>query len=114
MARRARPCGDYLCGNEIEKGALYVRHVAFPGEEGHEYGTKPWVIEECVSCVDERLGWIRHRYDVPAYLGRAVDFDGKTGVIAGAANSHLLIRLGDRTVPVHPTWRVTYEEAARG
>jgi hypothetical protein len=49
-ARRERPCGSYPCYRTIKPGDRYRRHVAFPGDEGNEQGTRPWVIEECESC----------------------------------------------------------------
>lgn len=53
-ARRARPCGSYPCANTIEAGQRYRRHVAFPGDDGHEEGTTPWVIVECEACASGR------------------------------------------------------------
>lgn len=53
-ARRRRQCGSYPCSRSIEPGQQYLRHVAFPGDEGHEEGTRPWVIEECAACAAAR------------------------------------------------------------
>jgi hypothetical protein len=49
-ARKGRPCGVDTCTRSIEPGQRYLRHVAFPGDEGYEEGTRPWVIEECAAC----------------------------------------------------------------
>ncbi len=53
-ARKARQCGSYPCRRSIEPGQRYRRHVAFPGDEGHEEGDQPWVIEECAVCAAAR------------------------------------------------------------
>lgn len=34
----------------IAPGHRYLRHVAFPGDEGHEEGTRPWALLQCVAC----------------------------------------------------------------
>ncbi len=113
-ARKERPCGNYPCANSIERGDVYVRHVAFPGDDGHEEGTRPWVIDECSACVDTGLSYVADRYDVPARLGARITFEGEPAVILGRSGAGLLVRLGDdRVVPIHPTWRVEYEEASQ-
>lgn len=38
----------------IGPGHRYLRHVAFPGDDGHEEGTRPWALVECVACACER------------------------------------------------------------
>ena len=53
-ARRSRECGSYPCQRSVEPGQRYRRHVAFPGDEGHEEGTRPWVIIECRACAESR------------------------------------------------------------
>lgn len=59
---------------------------------------------------------IRAHYGVPAHVGGRIEFDGTPGVITGFSveNAHVLIRLDGETesVPVHPTWRMTYLTAA--
>lgn len=40
----------------IAPGHRYLIHVSFPGGPGHEDGTRPWRIKECVSCARERDG----------------------------------------------------------
>jgi hypothetical protein len=108
-ARTEKPCGSYRCPNTIEPGDLYVRHVAFPGEEGHEEGTQPWVLLECAPCVDKHGDWIRERYGVPARLGARVVFDGRPGVIIALHSGSIHVRLDSgETVPVHPMWRMEY------
>lgn len=113
-ARKTRPCGSYPCHNDIKAGDRYLRHVAFPGDEGHEEGTHPWVINECDECVTKRQAWmfdaIRRQYNVPAGRDVRIVFQGKPGVIVSAEGSGLLIRLDGekRTIPVHPTWRMEY------
>ncbi len=112
-ARTAHPCDSYPCDRAIEAGDVYVRHVAFPGEEGHEEGTGPWVIRECEPCVEKYSQWVRDHYGVPAHLGVKVVFDSKPGVIVGLHGGQVHVRLDlGRTVPVHPTWRMEYAEMA--
>jgi hypothetical protein len=53
-ARKDRPCGTYPCPRYIKAGQRYRRHVAFPGDDGHEEGARPWVIDECVACAESR------------------------------------------------------------
>lgn len=51
VARKSRPCNEYpRCSNGIEPGQRYRRYVAFPGDEGHEHGERPWVFEICAGC----------------------------------------------------------------
>lgn len=51
VARKARKCDEYPpCRHGIQPGQLYRRHVAFPGDDGHEYGERPWVLEICAGC----------------------------------------------------------------
>lgn len=38
----------------IAPGHRYLRHVAFPGDDGHEEGTRPWALNECVACACRR------------------------------------------------------------
>lgn len=112
-ARKAHPCGNYPCTLQIEPGELYVRHVAFPGEDGHEDGTRPWSIRECVSCADRGGEWVRSHYGVPAHLGGRVVFDGQPGVIVSLHGGSVHVRLdaSKRVVPVHPLWRMEYDAA---
>lgn len=117
IARKPRPCGAYHCGRTIEPGQRYLRHVAFPGDDGYEEGTRPWVIDECQYCsdtlTDGHLSYIASVYKVPAARGGRVIFNGKPGVITGAANGYLLVRFDDkkRAAPCHPTWRMEYLSA---
>lgn len=62
------------------------------------------------------LQYIRDYYRVPAKRGRRVTVDGRPGVITGARDARLTVRLdGDKhTTPCHPTWRVDYQETHRG
>jgi hypothetical protein len=44
---------SYCCGvgiTRIPAGAVYLEHVAFPGDDGHEYGTQPIRLRECAAC----------------------------------------------------------------
>lgn len=38
----------------IAAGHRYLIHVAFPGADGFEEGTRPWRAKECVSCACAR------------------------------------------------------------
>jgi hypothetical protein len=38
----------------IQPGHRYLIHVAFPGADGYEDGTRPWRMKECVACACER------------------------------------------------------------
>lgn len=113
-ARKQHPCESYRCDELIEPGDLYVRHVTFPGDEGHEEGTRPLAMREAAVCVDEAGSWIRDRYNVPAFVGRRVVFDAQPGVIVSLYGGSIHVRLDatKRVVPVHPTWRMEYLDAA--
>ncbi|GAA0550051.1 hypothetical protein GCM10010172_35140 [Paractinoplanes ferrugineus] len=37
----------------IAPGHRYFRQVAFPGDEGHEQGTQPAVLNQCIGCACE-------------------------------------------------------------
>ncbi len=56
------------------------------------------------------IQYIRDHYGLPAKVRGRIRFDGQDGVITGARDSYLLIRLAgaDQPVPVHPTWRMQY------
>jgi hypothetical protein len=113
-ARKQRPCESYRCPVLIEPGDLYVRHVAFPGQEGHEEGVRPLVMREAASCVNEAGSWIRDRYGVAAFVGGRVVFDGQPGVIVDLRGGTVRVRLDAtrQVVPVHPMWRMEYLDAA--
>lgn len=51
------------------------------------------------------LPWIRNRYTVPAFRGRKVKYEGKTGTVTSGKGGHIRIRFGDERVRaiVHPT-----------
>jgi hypothetical protein len=53
-ARKDRPCRSYPCRRTIQQGERYRRYVAFPGDDGHEQGTQPWVMDECTACAQRR------------------------------------------------------------
>lgn len=114
-ARKTRGCGGYRCQGLIEAGQLYVRYVAFPGDDGYEEGVGVKVAEECATCADRGGEWIRRHYDVPAAVGGRVVFthDGRSGTIvsfvAGLLNIHFDGERG--TTPLHPRWMVTYLDA---
>jgi len=117
-ARKARRCGNYPCQHNIEPRQRYRRYTAFPGDDGHEEGTRPWVIELCDGCSTkedtEGGDYIRSYYKVPAQLRTRIEFEGRPGVVIGFTGHRLLVRLdGDRTARIlHPTWRVTYPDNA--
>ena len=51
VARKDRSCDEYpRCSYGIRRGQRYFRYVAFPGDEGHEHGTTPWVMSICAGC----------------------------------------------------------------
>lgn len=110
-ARTSRTCGNYPCKLSIEPGELYVRHVAFPCDDGHEDGARPWVIEDCFACADRMGEWVRSHYGVPAHLGGRVVFDGQPGTIVSlhGGNVHVRLDATGKVVPVHPVWRMAYE-----
>lgn len=54
IARKDRSCDEYpRCTYGIRKGERYRRYVAFPGDEGHEEGTRPWVLTVCAGCAGQ-------------------------------------------------------------
>lgn len=108
IARKAQDCTSYPCSKEILPGQRYRRHVAFPGDDGHEEGTRPWVIRECDACIRQRDRvrgeWVRRQYGVPAHIDARITFQGRSGRIFDFAGSGLLIWLDDDRfpAPVHP------------
>lgn len=60
------------------------------------------------------LQYIRDTYRVPAKRGGRVEFQGRPGTITSTDGARLRVRLdGDRrNVILHPTWEVTYADAA--
>lgn len=56
------------------------------------------------------LEYIRRVYEVPAYVGFKVRYQGFPGVITGAVEAYLLIKLDGDTMPrrFHPTWEMRY------
>lgn len=113
IARTAKPCSDYWRGHVIEPGQRYRRHVAFPGDEGHECGTQPWVLNECDTCIletDDRGYWLRRQYQVPAHVDGRITWHGKPATIWGFGSSGLLIVVDGtkHPVPVHPTDKIEY------
>jgi hypothetical protein len=113
-ARKTRDCGGYRCERQIEAGQLYVRHVAFPGDEGCEEITQPLTMEECVTCADRGGNWVRSYYGVPAAVGGRIVFphDGRSGTIITLVGGCLNVTFdgGRGTTPLHPT-DVTYLDA---
>lgn len=61
--------------------------------------------------VEHNFEYIRDTYGVPARKGIRVEFQGKGGVITGAKNGKVEIRLdGEKHKGLyHPTWELTYE-----
>lgn len=113
-ARKERPCEVYHCDNTIQHGQRYLRYVAFPGEDGHEHGTAPWVMVHCLECADRAGDYIRGYYNVPAHIGDRIRFSGGDvpveGTIAGFDDQYLLAEFAGPTdlVRLHPTWQVEY------
>lgn len=112
-ARTTGLCGIYPFDHDIETGTRYLRHVAFPGDEGHEEGTRPWVIRQCLGCAGRDMESIRSYYRVPAELDMRVTAIGKPGRIVGTSGLHLLIVLDGEKQPnsYHPTWKIDYPVA---
>lgn len=54
--------------------------------------------------------YVRRYYGVPARRGARIEFDGRPGVITSCPGAYVRVRLDGetRSVPVHPTWRMTY------
>jgi hypothetical protein len=82
----------------------------FPGDEGHEDGIEPRVLNECWHCVDRRGDYIRSHYRVPVHANMRITVDGHPGEIVGFTGQYLLVlREGEKQpVAAHPTWRVDY------
>ena len=58
------------------------------------------------------MDWVRRTYGVPVRRGVRVDMNGNLGTIT-RATSMVYVRFDDyhgarRSVPCHPTWRMTY------
>lgn len=106
IARKTHACSDYWHGHVIQPGERYRRHVAFPGDEGHEEGTRPWVLKECDACVKSRDIHgepIRQRYGVPAHIDARITYQGKPGRIWDFAGGLRIWLDGGRwPMPVHP------------
>lgn len=49
-----RPTVNVDTTTAILPGHRYLRHVAFPGEDGFEDATRIWVAAECATCAIER------------------------------------------------------------
>lgn len=116
-ARAVRPCAfarHWQADHTINPGDLYVRAVAFPGDEGHEEGITPWVMHVCTGCADAQVEWMRHQYKVPATIGCRVTVEGKPGRIAGGNGSSLLVVIdGEHSAtPWHPTSEMQYHPEA--
>ncbi|MFI5614674.1 hypothetical protein [Amycolatopsis sp. NPDC051903] len=58
--------------------------------------------------------YVRRYYGVPARRGARVEFDGRPGVITSCPGAHVRVRLEGEThsALAHPTWRMTYLDAA--
>lgn len=115
-ARTKKPCSFYWRKHVIAPGQRYRRHVAFPGDEGHEEGVTPWVLNECDTCIlesDDRGYWVRRQYQVPAHVDSRITFQGEPATIWGFGSSGLLIVVDGtkHPVPVHPTWKIEYDRA---
>lgn len=59
---------------------------------------------------DLELKHIRERYNVPAKIDGRIEYKSRPGIIVGAKNGHLKIRL-DGEIKIksyHPTWEIEY------
>ena len=56
------------------------------------------------------MAWIRQYYNVPAFYGLAVTYNGKPAVIAGSRHQYLRFRVEGEKRPIvdHPTFAVRY------
>jgi len=56
------------------------------------------------------MEYIRNYYKVPAKRGMLVKYQGKPGIIVGAKDAYLRIRLeGEKSIgSYHPTWEIQY------
>lgn len=66
-----------------------------------------------VAHANELLEYHRGAYNVPAWVGRRIEFSGRPGVITGARGPHLLVLLDGalHARALHPTYRIDYLEA---
>jgi hypothetical protein len=90
-ARKWHPCVGWKCPVGVLVGTRYRREVVFPGEEGHEDGTRPVVFATCSRCVNRELEFLRAEYGVPAELGMRITASGHGAVIFGAAETYLAV-----------------------
>ena len=60
----------------------------------------------------ENMEYIRKKYKVPAKYGMKVIAQGRNGIIVGAKNGYLRIRIeGEKNIlSFHPTWEMKYLE----
>lgn len=58
------------------------------------------------------MEYIRQHYGIPAKRGLRIKFCGHPATITGSEDARLRIRIDgdDRSVIVHPTWRIEYPE----
>lgn len=59
---------------------------------------------------NSEIDYIRNRYNVPAKIGGKVEYKSRPGIIVGADNGYLRIRLDGETEIkfYHPTWEIEY------
>lgn len=62
------------------------------------------------------MDYIRWFYEVPAYRGRRVSYNGRIGVITGSRGMYIRIRLDGekRSYIYHPTYEIDYEPKEEG
>lgn len=56
------------------------------------------------------LKWVRRNYNVPAFVGTEVTYQGKPAVILGGRAQYVRMRVEGERHPVvsHPTWAIAY------
>lgn len=56
--------------------------------------------------------YVRSYYDVPAYVGTRILFEGQPYVITGFDRQYLLVEINGQVELLHPTWHVEYPTIA--
>jgi len=109
-ARKWHPCSGWRCPVGVLAGTQYRREVIFPGDEGHEDGTRPVALATCSRCINEQLAFHRDKYGVPATLGIPVTSEGRRGIVVGAYGSDIAVILAGSgtSTPVDARWRTVY------
>lgn len=61
----------------------------------------------------DSFDYIGKQYDVPAYKGQRVKFEGKLGTIVGTDGARLMIEMDEKPNDYgfyHPSWHIEYIE----